>query len=127
MERTGVEHKRWLSSRDAYVRPSHRALDGQIVPADQPFRGGGIEGMHPGSMSGGAASNARCRCLSIALPDEKAVQDTDTEAKRTAVWQSTIDEAIEFEKRLMTAARAGFQKQERALVVAAYRRYAQIG
>lgn len=126
MERAGVERKRWISSRDAFVRPSHKALDGQTVPADQPFRGGGIEGPHPGAMSGGAAANARCRCFAQPLPDEKADEATNTEEKRTALWKSAMEEQDAYVAQLAEAVRRGFGAQERSMVVAAYRRFGNV-
>lgn len=117
MDRAGVERKRWLSSRDAFVRPTHRALDGQTVPADQPFEANGVSGMHPGALSGGAKENVRCRCVVLALPDEKAAEATDTEEKRDAAWAEASDALAHFEALMAEAVRRGFQRQAERVVV----------
>lgn len=117
MDRAGVERKRWLSSRDAFVRPTHRALDGQTVPADQPFEANGVSGMHPGALSGGAKENVRCRCVVLALPDEKAAEATDTEEKRDAAWAEASDALAHFEALMAEAVRRGFQRQAERIVV----------
>lgn len=66
----GVDLQRqWLSARDAAVRESHVALDGQIVDVGQPYvipsgENAGAEGMHPGDFSA-AAEVVNCRCTEI--------------------------------------------------------------
>ena len=66
--RAGVlARKMWLSARDSGVRPSHRALDGQVVEVGAPFRipagveGAGQEADYPGGFRT-AAESCNCRC-----------------------------------------------------------------
>ncbi|WP_411846436.1 phage portal protein [Roseibacillus persicicus] len=68
-QRANVKFKEWLTSDDDKVRHSHKSIDGQIVPADQPFNlGGGIALMHPGEDGGPPQEVINCRCQSIASP-----------------------------------------------------------
>ena len=53
-----VENKKWISSRDADVRPSHQ-IDGEEVGLDEPFSNGL---MYPGDPAGGPEEICNCRC-----------------------------------------------------------------
>jgi len=62
-----VMTKKWNTSRDTRVRKTtksnHVALDGQMVPSDQPFKlGNGITAMTPGQ-SGTPQNDINCRCF----------------------------------------------------------------
>lgn len=120
-EDVGVERRMWLSTRDADVRDTHRALDGQTKPTREPFKADGISGMHPGAMSGGARNNVNCRCVLIPIADTKAAGVYASEAVRGVRWKAMAGEVEEHEARLINAVRQGFAAQERALVVDAYR------
>jgi len=65
--------KQWLSSRDALVRDSHVALDGQTVGANEnfqlPSQYGGYEASSPASFPV-AGENINCRCTVIPVLDE---------------------------------------------------------
>lgn len=58
-----VPEKSWLTSRDARVRDSHRAMEGQTVPIREKFSNGL---MHPGDWNGSAAEICQCRCTILA-------------------------------------------------------------
>ena len=56
-----LDRKRWATRQDARVRHEHRGLHGQTVDWSARFKSpSGHTGPGPGSMSGGAAMNARC-------------------------------------------------------------------
>lgn len=65
----GIEYKQWLSAEDDDVRPSHAAVDGEVVPVDEPFSNGL---MYPGDPDGDPDEVINCRCTMIAAesPDE---------------------------------------------------------
>ena len=56
--------KTWDASLNGKTRPSHAAVDGETVPADQPFIVGGYQMMQPGDSSMGAPAEEviNCRC-----------------------------------------------------------------
>lgn len=72
MKEAGVEYKKWLTSGSANVRQAHRDVDGQTVPADQPFTVGGEELDFPGDTRGSPGNVINCHCVSIpvATPSE---------------------------------------------------------
>ncbi len=115
MAAASVERKMWLSSRDAWVRDTHQALDGQIKPADEPFEIGGSTAMFPGDF-GKAGMDINCRCMSIALPDEAAAAAHATKDQRDAAWKSLSDQLLDLERRMASAVREGFALQEMRLV-----------
>ena len=62
----GIElQKRWVSVLDSRIRPDHAAMNGQILPLDQPWNVGGVKMMHPHDISGGAANVCNCRCAEV--------------------------------------------------------------
>ena len=127
MEDAGVERKRWITSRDHLVRPTHKSLDGQTRPVDEAFAAQNISGMYPGAMSGGASNNARCRCFVAAIPDEKADHATATVEQRDEAWKMFVGEMEEYELRMLNAVRLAFARQEQRLVVTAYRQFVAVG
>lgn len=68
-----VSHKRWITSRDARVRPSHRNTENQTVPVESLFmlvdpETGEKEFLdHPGDSSHGATAKniVNCRCVVV--------------------------------------------------------------
>ena len=61
--------KQWLSARDAKVRDSHAALDGQTVGVNENFVSeSGAEAPSPGSF-GEASEDINCRCTMIPVVD----------------------------------------------------------
>jgi SPP1 gp7 family putative phage head morphogenesis protein len=65
MEAAGVTHKKWLTSGNANVRPSHRAANGQTVPISSDYTVGGAHLSHPGDSTGPAGEVINCHCISI--------------------------------------------------------------
>lgn len=74
LEQSGVERKKWLSSGNDNVRPSHQVANGQVRKIREPFDVGGAQLMHPADGSLGAPPEEiiNCHCVSIA-----AWEDTD--------------------------------------------------
>lgn len=62
MIQAGVTEKRWISSRDAKVRDTHKVADGQQVGIDEPFDVGGTLLDYPGDPNGPAEEIINCRC-----------------------------------------------------------------
>lgn len=113
---SGVERVRWISSRDPFVRPTHRDMDGQTVNAGDNFRSpSGAEGPGPGMM-GTAAEDVLCRCFVQPLADEKFLPDLDAE------WKVLDEEARPLEARLENAVRRGFEAQMERILEEAGRR-----
>jgi uncharacterized protein with gpF-like domain len=57
-----VKNKIWLTSRDDRVRDSHRTLEGQKRPLDQPYSNGL---MFPGDPTGPPSETIKCRCVEL--------------------------------------------------------------
>lgn len=71
MKAAKVQWKKWLTSANQNVRPSHRAMNGQIVPIYEPFvvvspKGDVDSVMHPGDPSGAAWNVINCHCVEVA-------------------------------------------------------------
>jgi len=62
-----VEGVEWLSSKDARVRPSHQAADGQQVLLNKPFTVGGALLRFPGDPQGPAREVVNCRCTILSI------------------------------------------------------------
>ena len=67
MKEAGFETKQWLSAEDAFVRPSHAEIDGEVVPIDEPFSNGL---MFPGDPDGDPEEVINCRCTLVNGDDE---------------------------------------------------------
>lgn len=66
-ERTGVERKEWLSSRDSLVRETHQKMDGQTVGVKESFLSpSGAALRFPGDPDAPADEIVNCRCTPIA-------------------------------------------------------------
>ena len=72
MRSAGVRYKRWLTSGNDNVRPSHAAANGQTGPGDQPCIVDGEARMHPGDDAGSPGNVINCHCVSIAVAGEDA-------------------------------------------------------
>ncbi len=70
MEKTGVERKGWLSSRDAKVRETHKAIEeAGPVGLREPFVSpSGAALQYPGDPAGGPGEVVNCRCALVARP-----------------------------------------------------------
>lgn len=81
-----VEMKEWLSSRDAFVRPSHVEADGQRVKVGEDFVLAGGRGPAPGLIDA-AEESINCRCGVVGILEgepESTVSRADRWAKHDA-------------------------------------------
>jgi Phage Mu protein F like protein len=68
----GVTHKKWVHSVIPKVpRPDHLAINGLIVPIDQPYPVGDPQLMYPHDENGSAEDVINCRCISIPVPQSE--------------------------------------------------------
>lgn len=64
--REGYDGKRWVSEGDFDVRASHRRVNGQIRPLDEPFDlPDGVRLMYPGDPNGPKRETDGCRCSMV--------------------------------------------------------------
>jgi Phage Mu protein F like protein len=100
-----LNRKRWATRQDSRVRPEHMGLHGQTVGWNEKFKSPyGNTGPGPGSMTGGAATNARCRCAAVPVAqtvveefDRDPVELFDAlrrpfEGRVQRAWQRVFDE-----------------------------------
>lgn len=111
-EQGGFSQKKWLSTRDAHVRDTHRGLDGQIVRTNGKFRStSGAEAEHPGAF-GVASEDINCRCaMRPLLEGEKAVRITDADYE--AFYEGLRGAAA---KRIANAAKTVFNGQKAVVI-----------
>lgn len=66
----GVTHKQWVHSVIPIVpRQDHIAIDGLIVPIEQPFPVGDPQLMYPHDGNGSAKDVINCRCISVPVTE----------------------------------------------------------
>lgn len=58
--------KEWMATLDSHTRDTHRTLDGQRVPINEPFEAGGYSIMYPGDPYAVPAMVYNCRCTMVA-------------------------------------------------------------
>ena len=63
----GIQQKEWKTTIDGRERPSHNAINGEIVGIDQAFSNGL---MYPGDVSGPASEVINCRCVLLPIIPE---------------------------------------------------------
>ena len=108
-EQSGVvPGKQWVSTLDDRVRDSHEALNGEIVPIDEPFKIGSAAAFHPGGF-GVAAEDINCRCTIAPVVDESEIKDA---AALAIEWKRFDAKAIRWEKQATKALRRAFDKQK---------------
>jgi Phage Mu protein F like protein len=106
-----LDRKRWATRRDKKVRPEHAGMHGQTVGWNEKFRSPyGNTGPGPGSMTGGAATNARCRCSAVPV-SQTVVDEFDQDP---VVLFDNLRQP--FEERLEQHWRQVFKEQEAAVL-----------
>ena len=70
MTAAGITQRRWLTSGNANVRPTHEAAEGQTVGIEEPFNVGGAELMYPGDEDGPPEEVINCHCVAIPVANE---------------------------------------------------------
>lgn len=63
----GIEHKRWVSRQDRYVRDMHVELDGTTIPSHELFSVAGHSLKYPGDSSAPLELIVNCRCVLTAV------------------------------------------------------------
>lgn len=63
----GYKEKKWISSRDSKVRPTHQAAEGQTVPLDGTFAVGAGRLAFPGDHSAPIEEWINCRCTMVGV------------------------------------------------------------
>jgi len=66
MQEIDTPKHKWVSARDGNVRPSHYAIDGQIVAIGKRFSNG-LE--YPHDISGDPSETINCRCITVPVED----------------------------------------------------------
>jgi uncharacterized protein with gpF-like domain len=81
--------KEWLASLDERTRDEHRALDGQRVDIDEPFKVDGAEIMFPGDPNAEGYLVYGCRCTLVSAVE--GVKDLDPVYRRDNISGEKID------------------------------------
>lgn len=113
MRTQGVREKQWVAHRDAKVRHTHAAADGQIVPLDQPFIVGGAMLMHPGDRNAPYAETVNCRCVTVSV-DTPAPEPPRDEADVLAdeVYAAAVEREPAITREMKSLAKATGQRLE---------------
>jgi hypothetical protein len=67
----GISYKRWFHGQPRVPRPDHLAIDGLVVPIDDPFPVGDPPLMYPHDENGSPEDVINCTCISIAATEEQ--------------------------------------------------------
>lgn len=62
-----LKARRWKTTGKPNVRPAHKAMEGQEVPWDQPFKMDGHDAWYPGDPSLPAELRCNCQCSTISI------------------------------------------------------------
>lgn len=101
----GATGSEWVTARDAHVRESHQAIDGEVVGIDGVF-GNGLR--YPQDPDGPADEVCNCRCIAFPVIDgitKAAKRSRDTH------WAASVKAAEPVESRMAKALRTYFAKQ----------------
>ena len=117
-----VSAKEWLSQKDGQTRPTHVAMDGQVVQVDSAFQSpSGHSAQSPGSF-GIADEDINCRCTVLPVVDDPKASPQGED--RVMAWEKAMQQVSQWERRTLVAYRTAF-KQQREDVLAAWRRESQ--
>ena len=67
----GITYKRWVHGNPKVPRADHLAIDGLIVPIDEPFPVGDPQLMYPHDENGSPEDVINCTCISIAATEDQ--------------------------------------------------------
>ena len=115
MKQAGVTTKEWLTTRDAFVRDSHTALDSVVASVDGLFTI--PNGSHAGATTnfpgnfGVAELDINCRCTIIPVFSEER-DYLDTESKREKRWKIFEASRVVQERELRRIVRASLNRQK---------------
>lgn len=82
--------KTWITRGDTDVRETHRAVDGQSVPAGETFDVGGSKLRYPGDPVGDPANWIYCRCLLAVGRKETAMADKTTTLTNARLFAASL-------------------------------------
>lgn len=82
----GYNGKRWVARHDKFTRPSHRAVDGDVAPLDQPFEVGGYLLDVPGDSGAPPEVSFNCRCVLVGVKVE-GLADMGPASARVMAYQ----------------------------------------
>lgn len=90
----GFQKKTWLTSQDHVVRDTHKSLNGQVVPVNEPFRSSsGAVAQHPGAF-GRQSEDINCRCaMRPVLPGERTGATRDA-SKKFQAWHAEAFDVV---------------------------------
>ncbi len=80
--------KQWTTRRDARVRDTHDAADGQIRLLDETFTVGGVPMRYPGDPTAPASLTVNCRCILRLAPERQAAAYEPQDSTRPDVYES---------------------------------------
>lgn len=104
-ESMGIKMKKqWMATLDSTTRESHRTLDGQSVPINEPFEAGGYSIMYPGDPSAAPAMVYNCRCTMVAVVDgvDPSIRP-DAVSRNSKLGGMTYDEWKDMHSRKQTS------------------------
>jgi len=85
--RNGIKKKRWSSSKDDIVRPTHSVADGQVRLVKNTFMVGGVAMAHDHDPSAPAKEVVNCRCSTQYFSDLRSY-------KPVKVWEGGADGVV---------------------------------
>ena len=105
--------KEWLATLDDRTRDEHRALDGQRVDIDEPFRVGGDEIMFPGDPDAEGYLVYGCRCTLVSAVE--GVKDLDPVYRRDNISGELVQD-MNYNDWLSARSQESFEAAERAAI-----------
>lgn len=116
----GINKMQWVSTRASNNRDTHApgaGLDGQVRPINEPFENMvGNTALYPGGF-GIASEDCMCQCRVIAYFAERGL----TEPTLKALWKGFIERERPYVEQMRSRVRAGFTKQQEAVLAALQR------
>lgn len=112
----GVEKREWIAIMDQHVRPTHRALHGQVRAVGEPFELGMKRAMYPGDF-GDPAEDCSCRCVTVPIIEDEA---RSVKTPNREVVAKRFDARLRaWDKMATRAIRRGFKAQKKAVMARA--------
>lgn len=111
-ESMGIKMKKqWMATLDSHTRDTHKALDGQMVPINEPFEAGGYSIMYPGDPDADPAMVYNCRCTMVAVVDgvDPSIRP-DAVSRNSKLGEMKYDEWKDMHSRKQTSTQKAEQK-----------------
>lgn len=120
MKQAGIEIKEWLTTRDAFVRDAHIALDtvqsgvgGQFTVPSGTWQG--MQTDFPGNF-GVAELDINCRCTIIPVFPSQRSSGFDTETRRTQRWKLFESIRAQHDRELRRIVRSALNRQKQFVI-----------